>query len=264
MPKTTGLESIAKGQSKTFMLDPRDIKVRPKWNFRNFNDAENAAHIESLYKSVKLVGVKEPLTVTYEKGVAWLDDGECRLRAALLVIERDKLDIKVPVKSEERYSNDKERLINQRLRNSGKQFSVFEDATFFKHMIDLFKMQQQEIADVCNISAGRVSQILEYNTVGKVGRDLVAAGKASPSLVMEVTKNEGTGAEKALLEGMKTANANGHTKLKPGDVAGTKVNVGKAVRDLFEYASVVEEDDKNVVWSFPADKFEIIRQILKL
>lgn len=263
MAKTTGLESIAKGQSKTFMLDPRDIKVRKGWNFRDFNDTENAAHIESLYKSIRDVGVKEPLTVTYEKGVAWLDDGECRHRAALLVIERDKVDIRVPVKSEERYASEQDRLINQRIRNSGKPFSVFEDAAFFKKLLSL-GMQQQEIADKCNISAGRVSQILEYNTVGKVGRQLVQDGKASASLVMEVTKNEGTGAEKALLEGLKAAKANGHTKIKPGDVKGAKVNVSMVVREAFEYADVDDSDERMCVIKMPMEHWDKLKEAAKL
>lgn len=263
MPKTTGLESIAKGQSKTFMLDPRDIKVRDNWNFRDFNDPENAAHVESLYQSIREVGVKEPITVSYEKGVAWLDDGECRYRAAMLVIERDKQDIRVPVKSEERYASDTDRLINQRIRNSGKPFTVLEDAAFFKKLLSM-GLQQQEIAKKCNISSGRVSQILEYNTIGKVGRELIQTGQASPSLVMEVTKSEGTDAEKALLDGMKNAKKNGHAKLKPDDVKGARVNVAKAVRDAFEYAHIDDEDDEMTVIKMPTEHWNKLKDAAKL
>lgn len=263
MAKNTGLESVATRSGNRFMIDPRLVKVRDKWNFRDFNDPENAEHVEILYQSIKEKGVLEALTVTFEKGTVWLDNGECRLRAAMLVIERDKIDLKVPVVPEDRYANEQDRLLNQRIRNSGKPFSVFEDAALFIKLTS-FGMKQEEIAAKCSITPARVSQILDYNKVGQVGRKLVQEGKASPSLVMEVTKAEGSDAEKALIEGMKTAKKNGHAKLKPGDVKGTRVNVGKAVRDLFEYASVVEETDSEVTWTFPADKFEVIRQILKL
>lgn len=262
MAEKKGLEALSVGGSKVLYIDPRIIKVRDGWNFRDFNNPENAAYIEGMIPSILDGGVREALTVTYEKGEVWLDDGECRLRAAKLVIERTNKEIRVPVKSEERYANPVQRVINQRLRNSAKEFTVFEDAAFFNHLLTVHKLSQKEIAERCNISAGRVSQILEFNTVGEVGRNLVNNGKASASLVMEVTKNEGTNAEKVLLEGMKASKGK---KLKPENVEGSvRVNVGKAVRDLFEYASVVEEDDKNVVWSFPADKFDIIRQILKI
>lgn len=263
MAKTTGLASISKGKSEVHLIDPRQIKIRKGWNFRDFNDAENAEHVENLYQSIREVGVKEPLTVTFEKGECWLDNGECRLKAALLVIDRDKQEIRVPVRSEDRYANEIDRLINQRVRNSGKPFTVLEDAAFMKKLVDM-GMQQGEIAKKCNISAARVSQILEYNRIGTVGRELIQTGQASASLVMEVTKNEGTDAEKALLDGMKAAKKNGHVKLKPDDVKGARVNISKAVRDAFEYADVDDTDDEMVVVKFPVDKWEAIRQVLKL
>ncbi len=264
MAKTTGLESIAEGSSKVFMVDPRKIKVRPNWNFRNFDDKENAEHVESLYQSIKQVGVKEALTVTWDKGELWLDNGECRLRAAMLVIERDKPDtFRVPVKSEDRYANEQDRLINQRVRNAGKPFSVFEDAALFKKLVDM-GMTQQEIAAKCSISAARVSQILDHNLVGKVGRQLVAEGKASATMVMQVTKAEGTNAEKALLDGMKTAKANGHEKLKPADVSGARQNISTIVRDAFEYSDVDTSDTQNVVIKMPMEQWDKLRDAAKL
>ena len=261
MAKTTGLASITNAGGEMRMIDPRKIKVRDGWNFRDFNDKENAEHIESLYQSIKEVGVKEPLTVTYEKGVAWLDDGECRFRAAMLVIERDKIELKVPVKSEERYASELDRLINQRIRNSGKPFTVFEDAAYFKKLLSL-GMQQQEIAKKCNVSAGRVSQILEYNTIGKVGRELVANGQASASLVMEVTKNEGSEAEKVLLNGLKASKGN---KIKPEHVEGSvRVNVAKCLRDAIEYSHIDDEDDNMVIIKMPMEEWVKLKAAAKL
>jgi ParB/RepB/Spo0J family partition protein len=259
-----GLETLSKGQSSIYNVDPRVLKVRDGWNCRDFSNPENAAYIEELAASIMEGGVREPLTVSYEKGIAYIDDGECRYRAACLVIERTGQEIRIPVKSEDRYASPQDRLINQRIRNSGKQFTVFEDAAFFNRLLTVYKMTQEEIARKCNISQGRVSQILEYNKVGKVGRELVANGQASPSLVMEVTKSEGSDAEKALLKGIQTAKANGHTKIKPEDVAGTRINVAKAVRDAFEYADVDDTDDKMVVVKFPVDKFEALKKAAKL
>ncbi len=263
MAKTTGLESIAKGSTKILYIDPREINVREGWNFRDFSNPENAAYIEGMLPSILEGGVREPLTVTWEKGKVWLDDGECRLRAAKLAIERTGKEIRVPVKSEERYANDVQRIINQRIRNSGKEFTVFEDAAFFNHLLTVHKLAQKEIAEQCNISAARVSQILEYNTVGKVGRDLVATGQASASLVMQVTKEEGTDAEKALLNGVKNAKKEGRTKLKPGDVGG-KMSVKKAVIDAFEYASIDDSAEDACVVTFPMDKWDVLKDILKL
>ncbi len=262
MAKTTGLASISEGKSEVHLIDPRKLKIRPSWNSRDFEDKENAQYIEDLCSSIIEVGVKQPLTVTFEKGEAWIDDGECRWRAACLAIERTGATIRVPVRSEERYASEADRLINQRVRNSGKPFTVFEDAKHFKRLLDL-GMQQGEIAKKCNISAARVSQILDYNTVGKVGRELVANGQASASLVMQVTKEEGTEAEKALLNGVKAAKKEGRTKIKPGDVTG-KQTIGKLVREAFEYADVDDSAEDMVVIKMPVEQWDKLREAAKL
>lgn len=263
MAKTTGLESIADGGAKTYKMDPRKIKVRSNWNSRDFNDPENAEHIEQLYNSACECGIKEAITVTFEKGEAWLDDGECRLKAALLVIERTGNEaFKVPVKNEERYASPADRLYNQRIRNGAKPFTIFEDAKHFKRLIDLGE-KQEDIAKRCMLSAARVSQILEYNTVGKVGREMVANGQASASMVMQVTKQEGTEAEKALLNGLKAATKEGRTRIKPGDVGG-KVSISKLVRECFEYASVDDTAEDACVITMPMEMWDKIKEACKL
>lgn len=262
MTRTTGLASISEGESTVHMVDPRKLKVREGWNSRDFNDKDNAQYIEELVVSVLEVGVKQALTVTYEKGVAWIDDGECRWRAACLAIERTGATIRVPVKAEERHASPQDRLINQRVRNSGKPFTIFEDAKFMKRLTDM-GMLQEEIAKKCNISAARVSQILEYNTVGTVGREMVANGTASASLVMAVTKEEGTEAEKALLNGVKAAKKEGRTKLKPGDVGG-KISISKLVRECFEYSDVDDGDPTMCVIKMPIENWDKLREACKL
>lgn len=263
MTKTTGLASIKEGESTTYKVDPRKIKVRANWNSRNFDDPENAEHVEFIYNSAVECGIKEALTVSWEKDTCWLDDGECRLKAALLVIERTgNQNFKVPVKAEERYASPADRLYNQRIRNGAKPFTIFEDAKHFKRLLDLGE-KQEDIAKRCMISPARVSQILEYNTVGTVGREMVANGQASASLVMAVTKEEGTEAEKALLNGVKAAKKAGRTKLKPGDVGG-KVSISKLVRECFEYSDVSDEDDEMTLIKMPVEQWNKLREACKL
>lgn len=262
MAKTTGLASISESGGEIRTIDPRKLKVREGWNSRDFTNPENAAYIEELANSIIEVGCKQPLTVTFEKGEAWIDDGECRWRAACLAIERTGASIKVPVRSEDRYASPQDRLINQRVRNSGKPFTVFEDAAFMKKLVEGYHMTQDEVARKCNISAARVSQLLEYNTVGKVGREMVANGQASASLVMEVTKNEGTEAEKVLLEGLKAANKDGKTKIKPEHVG--KTSIKKAVIDAFEYAHIDDSAENEVIITMPMAQWDTIKELLKL
>lgn len=268
MAKTTGLASISAGSSEIHKIDPRKLVIREGWNSRDFSDPENAQWVEDLCSSImSLPGVKEPITVTYEKGIAYVDDGECRVRAALLAIKRG-LDLKtVPVKAEDRYANEVDRLVNQRVRNSGKPFTVFEDAKHYKRMLDL-GLNQDEIAKKCCISAARVSQVLEYNKVGPGVKAMVMNGEVSPSLAMATVKEAGTAAEQQLKQAMEVAKAAGATKIKPAHIAeaggAPKVNVKNAVKEAFEYADIDDSDDAVVVVKFPADKFEVIKDILKL
>lgn len=267
MAKTTGLASVSKKTSEIQYINPRIIKVREGWNSRDFNDPENAQYVEELATNIMEVGgVKEPITVTFERGEVWLDDGECRLKAALLAIKRG-FDVKViPAKPEDRYASEFERLRNQRLRNSAKQFSVFEDAKHFKRMLDVDPTKTlADIAKSCNISTARVSQILEFNTVPNKVKEQVQNGSVSPTLAMQAVKQfGGTEAEKKLSEGIKAAKKEGRTKIKPADIEGGRVNIKTAVKDAFEYADVDDSDDEVIVVKFPAAKWEVLRDILKL
>jgi len=266
MAKTTGLESVAQGSTKILNIDPRIIKVREGWNSRDFSDPENAEYVEGLANNIMEVGkVKEPLTVTWENGEVWLDNGECRLRGALLAISRGFELKTVPTKSEDRYLSPLERLRNQRLYNSGKSFSVFEDAKHFKRMLDCdASLTEEGIAKMCLISKAQVIRILEHNTIGKVGKDAVLNGQASASLVLEATKELGTSAEQALREGLEKAKKTGK-KLKPSDVAGlNKISLKKVMVDAMEYADVNDEDPSEVVVRIPTEHWDKIKEAFKL
>src|SRR6266403_1624499 len=113
-----GIKSLAEGRSDIFKVDPRKLHVKPSWNGRDFNDPLNIEHVDMLARSITAIGVKEPLTVVWEDGKAWLVDGECRLRGALRAIEIYQAPLKtIPVKTEERGSNDADRLFSQIIPN---------------------------------------------------------------------------------------------------------------------------------------------------
>lgn len=262
MTKTTGLASISEGRSDIHRINPRLINVKAGWNSRDFKDPDNINHIEMLAKSIAEVGVKEPLTVNWEDGKAWLEDGECRLRATLYAIEFLKADIKtIPCKVGDRYANEADRLFGQRLRNSGKPFTALEDAKLFKRLLDM-GWQQGDIAKKAGISAGRVSQILDYNTMPEGVKTMVQNGQVSPSTAMVVIKAEGTKAEAALKQGIA---ANEGKKVTARQVSGEpKVNVKAACREAFEYADIDDDDSEVVVIKMPTEQFEIIRKVLGL
>ena len=82
MAEATGLKSISEGRSDIHKINPKLLNVKPSWNGRDFNEPSNLEHVAQLALSIAEIGVKEPLTVVWEEGKAWLVDGECRLRTA--------------------------------------------------------------------------------------------------------------------------------------------------------------------------------------
>ena len=275
--KKTGLASISEGRSDIHRIAPSNIHIKAGWNSRDFKDAANIEHVQMLAQSIAEVGVKEPLTVNWEDGKAWLEDGECRLRATLYAIEFLKADIKtVPCKVGERYANEADRLFSQQLRNAGKPFTALEQAKLFKRLLDL-GWNQGDIAKKAGMSAARVSQILDYNTMPEGVKVMVQNGQVAPSTAMQVVKAEGSNATAALQQGLATAQEAGKTKVTAAHVAaatsgvptgnatiGTKVNVKAAVREAFEYADIDDEDNEVVIIKMPIEQWEIIRKVLAL
>src|SRR5258706_11506390 len=112
------LKDFADGRSDVYKIDPRKLQIRADWNSRDFSDPANIAHIEDLAKSIAENGVREPLKVYAEGGTPFVTNGECRLRAVMLLIERGT-DIKsVPVMGEDRHANEADRLFTEIICNS--------------------------------------------------------------------------------------------------------------------------------------------------
>lgn len=278
--KKSGLASISEGRSDIHSVNPRHINVKMSWNGRDFNDPANVEHVDMLAKSISEVGVKEPLTVTWEDGKAWLIDGECRLRATLRAIDVYKAEIKtIPVKSESRYANEADKLFSQILRNSGKQFSAMEQANVYKRLVDM-GWQQGDIAKKAGVSPARISQVLDLLTMPEPIKQMVVKGEVSASLAVATLKDHNPqSATQLLQDAVVTAKAEGSSRAMPKHMdapqaapasapkparAPRNPGVEAAVKEAFEYADVDDSNDEIVVIKMPSDQWEIIRQALKL
>ncbi len=279
MSAKTGLASISQGRSDIMKVDPRLLHIKDNWNTRDQKSPENIEHVAMLAASIKEVGVREPLTVYWEDGKAYVTNGHCRLLACKQLIE-DGEDIKaIPVKSEDRYSNEADRIFSQVLLNSGKPFTPLEQAKVFKKLLDLGWLQG-DIAKKAGMTASRVSQVLSLLTLPEGVKAMVVAGNVSATLAVQTVTDQGpTEAEKALKAGLEVAKAEGKTKVKPAHIAeatetteevapvkanGKLPNIRAAVIDAFEYADVDDESEEFVVIKMPVDKWEILKQVCKL
>lgn len=237
-----GLKSIADGRSDIFKIDPRKLAVKDGWNMRE-QSAELAEHIDMLAQSIAQIGVKEPLTVYWEQGKAYISDGHCRLAASIRAIEYYKAELKtVPVKTEDRYSSEAERVLSQLVRNSGKPLTAFEQSKVYKRLIDL-GWQANEIGAKVGLSPARVSQILDLQTLPKPVQAMVVNGEVSASMAVSTVKAEGSGATAVLKDAVATAKAEGRKRAMPKDTGEPRQNIKTLVSEIFERVTIDDSGD---------------------
>jgi len=127
----TNHEAIVK-RTNLYYIDPQQIKVIEGWNKRkDFGD------LEALCQSIiNHPGVKVPLRVKKDsEGNITLIDGERRLKATMMAIERGH-DIKaVPAIIEDRKMSQVEMMYLQILANDGKNFDPVEEAHAFNQLL---------------------------------------------------------------------------------------------------------------------------------
>lgn len=260
------LKDFAEGRTDVYKIDPRKLRIKEGWNSRDFSDPANMEHVKTLAASIREVGVKEPLKINMEDNVPYVTNGECRLRAVMLLIEQGVEIKSVPVMGEDRFANEADRLFTQFISNSGKPFGPIENARLFKRLVDM-GWAQKDIAGKSGMSGGRISQILELNTLPISLQQLIVEGKASSAFVLNVWKKHGGNLEAAFAElsaALEAANAEGRTRAMPKDTGdgegsgeggsskrsgGTKSNLKSFLKKLVEQAYAEEriDDTENMV-----------------
>lgn len=254
------LKDFAEGRTDVYKIDPRKLRIKEGWNSRDFNDPANIEHVKTLAASIKEVGVKEPLKVNMEDNIPYVTNGECRYRAVMLLIEQGVEIKSVPVMGEDRFANEADRLFTQFISNSGKPFGPIENARLFKRLIDM-GWAQKDIAGKSGMSGGRVSQILELNTLPVSIQQLIVEGKVSSAFALNVWKKHSGNLEAAFAElsaALEAANAEGRTRAMPKDMndgegsgegskgkksGGTKSNLKSFLKKLVEQAYADERID---------------------
>ena len=76
--KASRLRDLKVSARDQLMIDPRIIKIEDGFNPRNYDDPENREHLDELKRSIREVGVQQPLDVRFEsgEGSCYLVDGE--------------------------------------------------------------------------------------------------------------------------------------------------------------------------------------------
>lgn len=193
------LQDLALGRKDMLMLDPRIINEKPGWN-RRHEGPELDAHIRSLADSIKVSGVKKPLTVYLEDDKVFLADGHCRRRASLLAIQEGTEIMAVPCIVAQKGATPADLLADQIVHNSGKPFSPMEIADVAYELTGM-GWTSEKIAERIGKTAEWIDKLLDLRAAPQPLTDAVKAGEVSATLAAElVSKKGGSGAAKAVAE----------------------------------------------------------------
>ena len=218
--KTGGLKALSTDRSDLFRLNPYNLTIKDGWNSRDMRDPDNQSHVDELARSITAIGVQEPLTVYMDGGKPVLTDGHCRLLATLRAIETYGAEIRsIPVKTEPRGSDEKDRLLSQIIRNGGKRLSPLEQGAVYKRLLNL-GWTEAEIARRTGAQQIQVSRYINLQAAPEPVLELVATGQVSATLALETIQERGDEqAAEVLTVAAETAKARGKKKATASTVA---------------------------------------------
>lgn len=155
------MENNKTTKSDIFKIDPRNIVVKEGFNSRcDFGD------LDELARQIKEQGVLNPISVQPFKDENGnekyqLVDGERRYRAVMKLIEQGVDIARIPALFISKSCTEEELLIQQAMRNEGKNFSEYEWGLWAKKMMDRCGLTKSEIANKLGKNPGMVTYWLQ-------------------------------------------------------------------------------------------------------
>lgn len=264
-----GVKGLAAGRQDMFRINPYLLSIKADWNSREMSDPANIAHIDNLARSIAEIGVKEPLTVYTEAGSLYVSNGHSRLLATFRAIEVYGAEVRtVPVKTEDKYASEADRILTQIISNSGKPLTPFEQGKVFKKLIGL-GWSEKDIATKATLSVTRVVQLLELQAAPEAVKEMVRNGQVSATLAWQTVKAAEGDDRKVvqdLTTALETAQAAGKTKATAKHLSATpRVPVKKTLKEMIAAATVEKNsDDGKVSITLSADEYATLLNLLGL
>jgi ParB family chromosome partitioning protein len=200
-----------------FMVDPKRIREESGWNVRR-DSPDLQEHVAALRESIRALGVLEPLTVYAQGEELILINGHCRLDAVRQLLAEGAEIETVPVRVEERGTNDADRVCSMLTRNSGKELTTLEKAEVCKRLLG-YGWDPAKIAGKIGRSPAYVNRLLDLLEAPAPVLKMVEEGTASASLAAQVVQENGPQEAPAVLQqALKIAQANGGAKAQPKHV----------------------------------------------
>lgn len=229
------METNITKRTDIYNIDPRNVVVVDNFNVRRDFD------IDELKEQIKAQGVLNPITVVPFKDEDGnekyrLVDGERRLRATLAAIS-EGADIKrVKAIFLPRNTKEEDLLIEQMMRNEGKNFTEYEQAIMFQRFRDKFGYTQSEIASKFCKSATFVGRCLSLLELAPEIQEKLEKGEISTGAVRQIVglNKEDESAQIAAVE-----NAVADAKSK-GKTTATGKNINGETKSQKDLKKVVE------------------------
>ena len=232
-----------------YQIDPRNIVVVEGFNARKNFD------LDELKEQIRKVGVLNPITVIpfkdKETGAEKyrLVDGERRYRAVMALLAEGEDIKRIKAMYLPKGTKEEDLLIQQLLKNTGKQFSEIEMAKLFNRFKEQWGYTQTEIADKFCKKASFVSRCMALLDLPAEIIEMMERGEISADTARQIANRHKDDVDAQVEDAEKAVNT---AKAKGKKTATTKdipVNVqaanliAKIRKDLKKYASLMDSLD---------------------
>lgn len=214
----------------TYKVPREHIQVIDGFNIRNANDPAYKTHLRFLADSMKANGYMEdkPLAGYVAKdddgkSVVYVTDGHSRLLAVDIANAEGAEITSIPVVVKPKGTSMEDLTIALYTSNTGKPLTTFETAELCKRLVG-YGMDEKTVAKRLGFKAGKkyVDDLLTLVAAPREVRELVASGKVSASLAIDMLKTDGAKAGKKLKAAAEKAQAEGKSKVTPKSLKAEK------------------------------------------
>ena len=242
-------EINATKRTDIYQIDPRNIVVVEGFNARKNFD------LDELKEQIRKVGVLNPITVIpfkdKETGAEKyrLVDGERRYRAVMALLAEGEDIKRIKAMYLPKGTKEEDLLIQQLLKNTGKQFSEIEMAKLFNRFKEQWGYTQTEIADKFCKKASFVSRCMALLELPAEIIEMMERGEISADTARQIAsqnKDDEDAQVEAADKAVKTAKAKGKktatTKDIPVNVQAANL-IAKIRKGLKKYATLMDSLD---------------------
>lgn len=239
------LQDSAIRRTDMYLFDPAKIQVEPGYNIRTFNSATDEDDAE-LKQSIKVSGVRTPLTIRTKRDQVLVVAGHRRL-AAVMELIAEGVEIKaVPCLPEAKGTTDEDRNLDLVRSNQNKPLAPLQRAEVFKRQL-AFGWSEAEIAAALGCSRGHVSNMLTLAGAERDVRQMVQSGEIKATTAIRAIKQEGDDAGAMLAGAVADAKAAGKKKVSATNALKAKVpalpagDYAAMRREADGYIAILEE-----------------------